>query len=761
MTAQTPDRIVIDGEEHELLATPLDRLLGQLPNVPELVAPHTANWRGYVARWRVADGQLVLDDVRGWVGEDRIEVGPAAVIPGVDLPRVASWVTDTLRVGVGEQVRHIHAGFESRYERELLLDVDRGAVTAVRELAQTGRMGNAGPYLLEEPLLGDLSGGGFGQLIAARDLDGHPLVAKAPRPTGGSMSGTEVRAGDVPIHVPAKAYVRQGDAWVNAPVGPDVTAAILRAEAEILERDRGALLPRSLGIWDHESSGSIVLVMERLDGRSPATAAEVRAVLAAVADAVDRGIFDAHGDLKREHVFIDDRVRICDPAPRFDDASLHAFTPAYNPRGLRGAAADVAACASMLRYLPAGPGAASQWAADVLDADNPPDWAADHRAALARLDEALAQGEALPPGDATWPPPSDAISVEVWSPPDPLAGGPPLGPGWPQAPPVAFDGGGPTEGVRTIQASVDRIIVAAVDIILGGNLSDHPDVSPPADDVVEADADAVLAALASLLSGADIAESRETGTIEWTVVGRLFEWARRAFTDLAMLGGFDHTRIDLRMPNSVRGPVLRDVLEHTAGAYVENQRAVASSTSDAEQWSIDTWWALTADERATPLDLVWTAALLTAELARLRRDEDHDAAGGLAMVLDGIGSHLFGGFLAWEHPAGTVVQRPRRYGLRTLFDPGSGALIWQSSKSALDRWDYWLDHFDLPIPLRLAARVQHLVVRYDLAFEGIGPDDVPWGPGEAEQFARDYHAVCGDLERALGSAYSIDKRSEP
>lgn len=95
----------------------------------------------------------------------------------------------------------------------------------------------------------------------------------------------------------------------------------------------------------------------------------------------------------------------------------------------------------MLRYLPGGAGAAAQWAADVLDADPTPEWASSHRAALARVDEALAQGEPVagrPPGDAGWPQPlPDAISVPVNpSTLDPLAGGPPLDPGWPQPPPV-------------------------------------------------------------------------------------------------------------------------------------------------------------------------------------------------------------------------------------------------------------------------------------------------------------------------------------
>ena len=79
----------------------------------------------------------------------------------------------------------------------------------------------------------------------------------------------------------------------------------------------------------------------------------------------------------------------------------------------------------------------------------------------------------------------------------------------------------------------------------------------------------------------------------------------------------------------------------------------------------------------------------------------------------------------------------------------------------IDRWDFYVDHFDLPVPLGLASRVQHLVWRYDLAFDGIGPDDVPFGPGEAEQFTRDYHATCDELERALGPAYSIDERHDP
>jgi hypothetical protein len=394
MTAQAPDVIVIDGLEHSLLATPLDQLLASLGDaVPALVAPSTANWRGYLARWRVEGDRLFLDDVQGWVG-DGLEAGPGVVLPGVVLPAAATWVSGALRVGSGGVVRYVHAEFESRYERELLLDVSEGIVTGRRELALVGAMGMAGPYRLDEPLNGMLSGGGFGQLIAAADLDGRPLVAKAARPSGGG-GGTEMwmdtPQGRRPVHVPAKAFHYRGDGWVVEAVNGAITAEVLRAEASILERDGGVLLPASLGLWEHDPSGTPVLVMERLEGTPPQHVHDVREVLAAVADAVDRGTFEAHGDLKHEHVFAraGERVRICDPAPRFENPTWHAYTAAYNPRGWPGPAADVVACATMVHYLADAPPSARDWARELLEADRPPEWALSHRAALGRLDAAL------------------------------------------------------------------------------------------------------------------------------------------------------------------------------------------------------------------------------------------------------------------------------------------------------------------------------------------------------------------------------------
>jgi hypothetical protein len=429
VTAQTPDTIVLDGEEWLLLGTPLDAVLAASGMSRRLVAPHTANRRGYLAAWRVdPDGRLLLDGVTATVrglGSGTQTIQGSAVLRGATMPMTAEFVTGQLRLARGAQVRHVHSDFDSVWADEILLEVEAGRVRSRRTLIPPSAMGTAGPYQLHRPLLSDLSGGGFGQVIAATDLDGRPLVAKAPNPRGGgnrTEMWQDTPAGRRPVHVPAKAFHAGPDGPRSVDVGPEVTASVLRREAEILERDGGRLLPLSLGLWPHEPSGLQVLVMERLVGEAPETPRDVALLLKALADAVDRGTFDAHGDVKPEHVFIEDGiVRICDPAPRFDDPQLRALTPAYNPRALAGPAADVAACASILRYLPdavAYKYAGWRWCAAVLDGVTLPAWVHSHRSALAELRREL-DGPPVPPppGWSVPPVPGDWLAGSGAAPP--------------------------------------------------------------------------------------------------------------------------------------------------------------------------------------------------------------------------------------------------------------------------------------------------------------------------------------------------------
>lgn len=797
MTAQTPDVIVIDGVEHELLAELLGGLLQALPDAPELAARDTALWRGYLARWRVDGDRLYLDDVRGWL-RNGAEAAAGVVLPGVELPIHASWVTSSFVVARGDQVRHVHRGFESRYEHEIELRVEDGVVVDRRELAQVGAMGMAGPYRLEESLLGFLSGGGFGQLIAAFDVDGRPLVAKAARPSGGGY-GTEswidTTHGRKPVHVPAKALRRvrdewgAGDSWQVEPVGMDVTIAVLRAEHEILERDVGTLLPASLGMWEHDPSGTPVLVMEKLVGRQPKNAYDVRAVLAAVADAVDRATFDAHGDLKLEHVFIDDdgRVRICDPAPRFPDPAWRGFTLEYNPKGWSGAAADAVACASMLRYVDGPSGRGSGWAAELLDADDPPEWALSQRGALARLDAELG---ALPP------PSSWSFDAPPASAPMPPPSPPPWAPAPPGLPPSDNPAHGgvltpndlwpwpiePPEPAREVWAAADRLVIAAVDMldgyVMGGR---YQSVGGPELGLAE---EAAMARVIDSLAAPDSGFYGVAGPA--LLLDRLTQWVRGALLQLrkprfAYRIAADAARMGI--------DVLAVAVVRATDAWQAESASLATSTGTVPSppppilepqdlghvplyaWFTDpippeehrgtlalryAWRGLLDDGTATFRDLVWVTASMVVDALEARRSRDPDWDTNMAWLLHDIGKRLGpDGILAWGDERGPVVVRPPTYEFRAFFDPGSDVLLWSANDAANQRWDGPVEQWDLVIPTSLAQRITDLVDAQYQLFHECDEGCKPYPPARWNALKQQATEVIEELRSSLGFAYTV------
>ncbi len=286
--------------------------------------------------------------------------------------------------------------------------------------------GWAGPFRLTGYLLeGGLTGGGLAELYTAVDLEGHQFVAKCARAQADG-SATEVwsdgRDRRVPVHLPASPnQCSDSGEWVPIELDSAELEAVLLMEASVLERDGGVLFPKSFGVWPHEPSGRPVLIMERLVGRRPNSAADVATVLEALAHARLRGVLHRHGDLKLEHIFITEEgePRLCDPAPHFDGRK-QVFTRAYNPDGMHGAAADVTACASLLRFLgplgPPEPGAPDglYWVSQVLDSIAP-EWILDHRAAAAALRAEPALSAVLVGRERISAVGGGGGSVEVWA----------------------------------------------------------------------------------------------------------------------------------------------------------------------------------------------------------------------------------------------------------------------------------------------------------------------------------------------------------
>jgi hypothetical protein len=134
-TAQIPDQLLIDGKAEPLFSEPLLSAFRANPHLQQNLmrripdAGCSASWRGYLATWEVRDKTLYLTSIELDPCSSRVSVPLAELFPGVTGPVKAVWFTGTLTVPQGEQVEYVHMGYESRYERYLYLQVEKGKVT--------------------------------------------------------------------------------------------------------------------------------------------------------------------------------------------------------------------------------------------------------------------------------------------------------------------------------------------------------------------------------------------------------------------------------------------------------------------------------------------------------------------------------------------------------------------------------------------------------------------------------------------------------
>jgi hypothetical protein len=123
MSNHIPDCLELLGVEYAIDAYPLDPLLASLAERP--VLPPTI-WRqnGYVAKWAIADGMLVLTQVS--------RESLARLFAGVPGPVPATWFSGFIRGWRGERRR---TGYPPRcfFDEEVVLELVAGAV--VREWA--------------------------------------------------------------------------------------------------------------------------------------------------------------------------------------------------------------------------------------------------------------------------------------------------------------------------------------------------------------------------------------------------------------------------------------------------------------------------------------------------------------------------------------------------------------------------------------------------------------------------------------------------
>jgi hypothetical protein len=131
MTAQTPERLHYQGEEVAMYTLPLDDYFALVESSPPFVWTSTDCWRGYVGRWEIADNRLYLIELRGRL-KDGSEASVATIFPDFPERLFAHWYSGTIRIPQGERLEYVHMGYHSIFERDLLLDVERGVVKGSR-----------------------------------------------------------------------------------------------------------------------------------------------------------------------------------------------------------------------------------------------------------------------------------------------------------------------------------------------------------------------------------------------------------------------------------------------------------------------------------------------------------------------------------------------------------------------------------------------------------------------------------------------------
>lgn len=144
-TAQIPDEIVLDEESSPLHAEPLNQLIWRRPEeggikLDRPLARCTASYRGYRASWRIHDDQLFLDKIFvDPCAKEPKEVSVEALFPGKPMPIKADWHTGVLIVPRGKLVQYVHMGYQSTYERYVVLVLKKGRVVSRVELDEPPR----------------------------------------------------------------------------------------------------------------------------------------------------------------------------------------------------------------------------------------------------------------------------------------------------------------------------------------------------------------------------------------------------------------------------------------------------------------------------------------------------------------------------------------------------------------------------------------------------------------------------------------------
>lgn len=134
-TAQYPDRVIYKGKTLDLYANPLESLFDKDHPRPNKLFPSvcSACWRGYIATWIIKGGNLYLAALQeGSCEQNPKRIPLSKVFQGRRGPIKADWYSGTISIPKGKRIRYVHMGYQSVYEKELLIQIKKGRVVGER-----------------------------------------------------------------------------------------------------------------------------------------------------------------------------------------------------------------------------------------------------------------------------------------------------------------------------------------------------------------------------------------------------------------------------------------------------------------------------------------------------------------------------------------------------------------------------------------------------------------------------------------------------
>jgi hypothetical protein len=131
MTAQFPEQLHYNGEDLTMCTNPLSDYFAMGGINPGFESNCTALWRGYIGSWELLNCRLYLIGISGTLVNGAV-ASLATIFPDFPDRVFAHWYSGTIRIPLGKQLEYVHMGYGSTFERDMLLDLERGILTKTR-----------------------------------------------------------------------------------------------------------------------------------------------------------------------------------------------------------------------------------------------------------------------------------------------------------------------------------------------------------------------------------------------------------------------------------------------------------------------------------------------------------------------------------------------------------------------------------------------------------------------------------------------------